>query len=200
MLLTGGASGMASSTSAPVARTAEATNSKRSFHLGAIRAVGPEFRRVEQRGQHFADVALLVLESLRHAIDQRRRRIVGHKALREFQRNEMRGLRTGGQHVQHFPALVFAFGLDAMSEHKLRAGLVHARLVLETAAFVGLVDGPAGKDFGDFGDVALRVAAVHAERVQFQQLAAVVLVEAAVLLRFAFGFGRRKRRGRPYGP
>ena len=44
---------------------------------------------------------------------------------------------------------------------------------------VGFVDGPSGKDFGDFGDVALRVAAVDAEGVQFQQLAAVVFVQAA---------------------
>src|ERR1035437_7501034 len=89
---------------------------------------------MEQDRQNFADVAFLLLERFRHAIDQRGRRIVGHKALSEFQRNEMRGLRAGGQHAQDFPALIFAFGLDAMSKDELRSGFVDLRFVLESAA------------------------------------------------------------------
>ena len=90
-------------------------------------------------------------------------------------------LRIVRQQVQHFQPFLLAVLLDAMSEDDLVSGLVHARLEVEAAAFVGLLDGPAGKDLCDFGDIFLRVAAVHAERVQFHQFAAVVFVQAAGL-------------------
>src|ERR1700730_3141702 len=70
-----------------------------------------------------------------------------------------------------------------MSENKFRSGFVPAGIVLEAAAFVGLLDGPAGEYLGDLGNVALRVASVDTERVQFQQLTAVVFVQPAI--RFA---------------
>src|SRR5258708_38836832 len=66
-----------------------------------------------------------------------------------------------------------------MSQHELGAGSMHPRLELETAAFGWLVDGPAGKDFGNLGYIALRVAAIHAQRVQFQQFASIIFIEAA---------------------
>src|SRR5271165_7283421 len=93
----------------------------------------------------------------------------------------MRGLRAGGQHVQHFPAFALAVGLDLLAEHELRPRLVPTRIELKASAFERLVDGPSGEDFRSFGDVALRVSAIHAERVQLQQLTAIILVEAAVI-------------------
>src|SRR5271155_3672095 len=72
-----------------------------------------------------------------------------------------------------------------MSEDEFVSGLVHAGLEAEVAAFFRRIEGPSGEDFGHFGDVFLRVAAVYAERVQFHQFAAVVFVEAAGLLAFA---------------
>ena len=109
------------------------------FHLGAISAVVPELGRMEQRGEHLADVALFLRKRFRHAVNECERRIIGNEALRQFQRDEMRRLRAGGQHMQDFLALVFAFGLDAVSEHKLGTGLVHARIVAELHSFFGLV-------------------------------------------------------------
>src|ERR1700682_2490304 len=85
---------------------------------------------------------------------------------------------------------------DAMSEDDLGAGLMHARLAAEGAAFPPhhaksgrdgdpgfsrLIERPSGEDFGNFGDIFLRVAAVYAERVQLHQFAAVVFVQAAGL-------------------
>src|ERR1700727_1758793 len=96
----------------------------------------------------------------------------------------MRRLRAGGQAMQHFPALVLALGLDAMSQHHLRSRLMHARIELETAAVVRLIDRPSGKNLGGLGDIALRIAAVHAEGMEFEQLASVVLVESIVLFLF----------------
>ena len=82
-------------------------------------------------------------------------------------------------------AFLFAVRLDAMPEHDLVAGLVHCvRSKMEAAALSRLLERPAGKDAGDFGDVLLRVAAVHAEGVQLHQFAAIVFVESAAL---AFG-------------
>ena len=51
---------------------------------------------------------------------------------------------------------------------------------MEGAALVGTVDGPAGEDGGESGDVGLGVAAVDAEGVELHHFPAVVLVEAAV--------------------
>ncbi len=85
------------------------------------------------------------------------------------------------QQVQHFQSFLLAVLLYAMSEDDLVAGLVHARLEAEVAAFYRLLDCPPGEYLGHFGDVFLRVAAVDAERVQFHQLAAVVFVQAAGL-------------------
>src|SRR5208283_1181248 len=52
----------------------------------------------------------------------------------------------------------------------------------ELRIFAGLFDGPAGEAAGDFGDVLLGVAAIHAEGVKFHQFAAVIFVEATLRL------------------
>ena len=53
----------------------------------------------------------------------------------------------------------------------------------ERAALARPIDRPPGEGTRHFGDVLLRVAAVHAERVQLHQLARVVLVEARAVRR-----------------
>src|SRR5258708_742208 len=93
----------------------------------------------------------------------------------------MRRLRTRRQPVKQLPAFVFALGLDAVPQNELGSRLMHARIVAETSTLERSIDGPASEHLGDFRDVALRVAAVHAERVQFQQLASVIFVQTAVL-------------------
>ena len=85
-----------------------------------------------------------------------------------------------GEDVEHLLAVALtAARLDRVAEHQLRAGVVHARLEDEPAAEARILDRPAGQGPRDFLHVLLRVAAVHAERVQLHQLAGVVLVEAA---------------------
>ena len=58
--------------------------------------------------------------------------------------------------------------------------VVHLRAEDEAAALLRAIDRPARQDARDFDHVLLRVAAVHAERVQLHQLARVVLVQAAL--------------------
>src|SRR5579871_2802276 len=103
-------------------------------------------------------------------------------------------LRAGRQHVQDFFAFVFAFGLDTFSENKFRSGFMLARIVEKAAAIVGLVDRPSGENFRDFRYIALRISAIHAERVEFEQFPAVVLIEAAVLLAALIPIGRETSR------
>ena len=57
---------------------------------------------------------------------------------------------------------------------------VPLRPVNEITALLRAVDRPARQDPRDLDDVLLRVAAVHAERVEFHQLARVVLVQAGL--------------------
>src|SRR5439155_15636030 len=99
-----------------------------------------------------------------------------------------------------------AAGLDLVSEHDLRSGIVHPRLEPESAALPRIRDRPARETPRDVDDVVLRVAAVDAERVQLHQLAAVVLVESALRAlrvrgRLAGARMRRKESGPPHaGP
>ena len=81
--------------------------------------------------------------------------------------------------MQHFASFLFAIVLDAMTEDDFVPMIVHALFEFEPAALLWLVNGPAGKDARDFGNIFLTVAAVHAEGMQFHQLTAVVLVESA---------------------
>ena len=67
-----------------------------------------------------------------------------------------------------------------MAEPLLGAGLVLLGVEVEGAALVGAIDGPAGEDGGEGGDVGLGVAAVDADGVELHHFPAVVLVEAAV--------------------
>src|SRR5215510_5884158 len=80
--------------------------------------------------------------------------------------------------LDHALAVVLpAAGRDAVTEHDLLARVVHERPEDEAPLDTRTIDRPAGEPARYFGDVALRVAAVHAEGVQLHQLTRVVLVE-----------------------
>src|SRR5579863_5703690 len=68
-----------------------------------------------------------------------------------------------------------------MPENELRSRLVRARIVAKSHALERFLNRPSGKYFRHFGDVTLRVAAVHAERMQLKEFAPIVLVEAGIL-------------------
>src|SRR5260370_10864306 len=139
---------------------------------------------MEKGRQNGSDVALRFLKCLCHTLDQHGWWIIRDKTIGVFKRNEMRSLWTGGKNVQYLFAFISAFRLNVMSKHKLGTGLVHARLVAEPQTFERFFDGPTGEHLGNLGDVALRVAAVHTEGVQFQQLATVVFVQSSVPVAF----------------
>src|SRR5205823_9217637 len=84
-----------------------------------------------------------------------------------------------GEKMQHFASFFFAVGFDAMSENDLVAGLVHTLLGRKAAALLGLLQSPSSENSRDLSDILLSVSAVYPERVQFHQLAPVVLIQAA---------------------
>ena len=82
------------------------------------------------------------------------------------------------EQAQHALAVVLAAARgQPRAEHGLVAAVVHARPEDETGVVARTLDRPAGERARHLGDVRLRVAAVHAERVQLHQLARVVLVQ-----------------------
>ena len=80
------------------------------------------------------------------------------------------------QQVQHLVSFFLAMFFDLVPEHDLGPGLMHPLVELEPSALPGLLQRPSGKDLGDFGYVFLRIAAVHAERMQLHEFAAVIFV------------------------
>ena len=111
--------------------------------------------------------------------------------------NEVRGVGGGGEDAESFDSLLHAGvgGARAIRWGRLRAttgapmvwpsqrlgpGSWRLGVEEEGTGEVGLIDGPAGEDGGERGDVGLGVAAVDADGVELHDLAAVVLVEALV--------------------
>ena len=88
------------------------------------------------------------------------------------------------QNVDHLQTvLLAAAGGDLVAQDGLLTGIVHEAANTNSGLCVGLADGPAGEAARDRDHVLLRVAAVHAQRVQLHQLAAVVLVQPVRLPR-----------------
>ena len=83
--------------------------------------------------------------------------------------------------MQNFgPIVDAAAGRNPNTQDGLLARIVHLGIELEFRHALRLFYGPPGKTAGYFGDVLLSIAAVHAERVQFQQFASIVLIQPAL--------------------
>src|SRR6476660_9050737 len=78
-----------------------------------------------------------------------------------------------------------------MAHHDFVAGLMHTFFKLEISTLARFFQSPSSKDSCCFGDIFLCVAAIYAQRVQFHQLAAIVLVQSTA---FSFGLLLRPRR------
>src|SRR5713226_10163706 len=119
-------------------------------------------------------------------VHKRLRRIVRDKAHCQLGADKVCGRTMVCEQMQHLSSFLFAIVLDAMTEDDFVPMIVHALFEFEPAALLWLVNGPAGEDARDFGNIFLSVAAVHPEGMQFHQLAAVVLVESAAALSLCF--------------
>ena len=85
-------------------------------------------------------------------------------------------VRQNFEHLQ--PVAHAAARGNGDAEHVLLAFVVHPLVEFEIRRPLRFADRPSGKAARDFSDVLLRVAAIDAQRVQFHQLAAVVLIQA----------------------
>ncbi|MGC4099393.1 MAG: hypothetical protein QM706_20000 [Nitrospira sp.] len=98
----------------------------------------------------------------------------------QFAGQMTRGGRVGGDDVQYALAVLLAAARgQGVAEHTFRTVVVQVGVEQEPATVPVGLGGPAGQATGDLLDVALGVAAVHAQRVQFHQLTGVVLVAHA---------------------
>src|SRR5678809_1443928 len=94
-----------------------------------------------------------------------RRWIVGDETLRELPRDETRGGRMRGEHVDDLHALALAAAArEFLAEHHLLGAVVHLRVELELAVALRIEDRPASERTGDVDHVGLRVAAIHTKR------------------------------------
>src|SRR6185437_13067547 len=148
------------------------------FDLRAVRLRREKFRGREDRPHHLAQIAIGRAKPGRGAVDERGWRRIADEAPHQRGRDEMSGRRVRREDVEHLLAIAHAAaGLDAVPQDDLFAIVVPARIEGEAAAVTRLLNRPAGEGASNFGDVFLRVAAVHAERVQLHQLASVIFVE-----------------------
>src|ERR1019366_2619250 len=82
-------------------------------------------------------------------------------------------------YIKHVLAVLHAAARRQRApEHDLLLGVVHPLAEDEPAARARILESPSRERARDGDHVLLRVAAVHAERVQLEQLATVVLVQA----------------------
>src|SRR6185503_267330 len=81
------------------------------------------------------------------------------------------------EELEETHTLFHAPSLNPHSQHLLFAAVVCPCMEREPCPPLRAVDAPAGKDARDGDDVLLGVAAIHAKRVQLEQLAGVVPVD-----------------------
>ena len=103
------------------------------------------------------------------------------------------------QHLQHRAALLETGIRIVSADHaSAAAGLVQARIEHELAAVIRIRRGgknaPAGDDLGEIGDVGLRIDGAHAERMQLEDLAREILVEALVAVEAGHRIGADRAR------
>ena len=179
---------------APEARTALTTNSSGVFTFAARLAGAWNSARRHDRAHDRADVAVRLAEDLRGALDESRRRLVGHEASGELPGR--RSARSAGCVASRWrirsrlrPCRRPRSGARARACPRGRGRARRRRTPAAGRAGRGSSSREAA---GHLGHVLLGVAAVDAEGVQLHELAGVVLVEAAAAaLRLRRAIGER---------
>src|SRR4029078_8442709 len=106
------------------------------------------------------------------------RRVVYDEMTRELRREESRGLGSARDEIEHcFTFLDAAARWEPLTENGLLARVVD--VAIEQKLSGRPVERPTRQRACNLLNIFLRVAAVHAQRVQLHQLARIVLVETA---------------------
>src|SRR5579863_324187 len=109
----------------------------------------------------------------------------------------VRRVRIAGKQIEHLFPIPHPAGIDLVPENHLRIRIMEALVKPKLRVSLGLANGPAGETARHLNDVFLRISAVNAKRMQFHQLAAVILIQTALLF---FGLIRIRARRRKRGP
>ena len=152
----------------------------RRFHLCAIRRQREEFRRRDDRPDHFTNVSGGFSKPCCGPLNECGRRYIRDELPCQLRGNEPRGRRVRGEDIEYTLAVLLAAAtVDPMPQDHLLAVIMNPRLELEASALPGHFNRPTGECAGYVLHVLLGVAAVHAERMQFHELAGVIFVEPA---------------------
>src|SRR5690348_13396818 len=100
----------------------------------------------------------------------------------EFSGNKFRGVRIVRQHLERLFAIFFSARVKSVAHNNYFPFGVKFGLEDKFRITAGLADSPATKTAGHLNHVLLRIAGIHADGVKFHHLAAVVFVEATVLI------------------
>src|SRR5215468_11064841 len=90
--------------------------------------------------------------------------------------------------------------MDFLSEYDFRIRIMQAVVELEFRILARLFNRPSGEAARDFRYIFLCVAAVHAERVQLHQLAAIIFIQTAFLLFLLTLLRQGRRRPAEWAP
>jgi len=151
---------------------------ERRLDLGADRLRRPEVGGGEDGAQHGTNVAVGLLPRGDRGIDAAVRRLVGDEARAQLGADVMHGGVLVGENLEQPYSFILTITLELLAQDDLVALVVGPVVVGESGAALRPLDAPAGEDARDVDDVLLRVAAIDAERVQLEQLACVVFVDA----------------------
>ena len=101
------------------------------------------------------------------------------------------------QQVEHLLAVFHPARVNFLAQHVLGIRIVQPLVEFESRVATRLVNCPSGEAARHLGHVFLRVAAVHAQRVQLHQLARVILIQPALISFLRLLRIRHRRRPAP---
>ena len=151
---------------------------QRRLHLGAHVGRRPEVGTVEDGAQDLADVAAGAPPRRHGVIHAAIGRVVADEPLAQLLADVMHRRRMVGEPLEQTDAFVPSVAGRVHEAHdNLLSAVVGPLVERERCPLAGALDAPSREDPRHVDDVLLGIATVHAERVQLEQLAGVVLVD-----------------------
>ena len=151
------------------------------FHLRPNHRWRPEIRRRENRAQDRADIATRFLPGCYRGIDTAIRWLVRDEASTQLRADVVHRRALIREELEQPDAFILPVIVEGEPKDTLRSAIVRPLPEHESGTAFRALNAPAGEDARDCDDVLLGVSAVDAERVQLEQLARVVLVDACRL-------------------
>ena len=151
---------------------------ERRLYLGAHVLGRPEVGAVKDGPQHFPHVTARALPRRDGVVHASVRRIIVHESLAQFAAHMVHRGGVVGQELEQADAFVYAVARrKPYTQHLFFPRVMGPVVELEPPSLLGTLDAPAREDARDVDHILLGIAAVHAQRVELEQLAGVVLVD-----------------------